>query len=198
MAILIDVINILPQDGEAYLIENFIDLKTCDKWYKNLLNGIGWEQYEIRLFGRQIPQPRLSAWYGEPGTIYSYSGLTLTPKPYTSALQIIKSKVELTARTTFNSVLLNLYRTGTDSMGWHSDDEKELGNNPIIASLSLGASRTFVLKHKHQKNLQIKLNLPHGSLLLMQGSNQHHWLHSLPKMKTVVEPRINLTFRKIV
>ncbi|MDP1726150.1 MAG: alpha-ketoglutarate-dependent dioxygenase AlkB [Bacteroidota bacterium] len=190
--------NILPQDGKAYLVNHFIDAKTAGKWYQYMLNQIAWQQYDIKLFGKSIQQPRLSAWYGETGTRYTYSGLTLNPIPFTKELLTIKNKIEQLAKTTFNSVLLNLYRDGNDSMGWHSDDEKELGQNPIIASLSLGSARLFVFRHKHAKEPLVKLILEPGSLLIMKGTTQRYWQHSLPKTKQVIEPRINLTFRRII
>ncbi len=189
--------NIIPRDGEALLFCKFIDPTAVKHLYDHLLNQIAWQQYDIKLFGKSIPQPRLSAWYGDTGTSYTYSGLTLNPLPFTKELLTIKCKIEQAAETTFNSVLLNLYRDGNDSMGWHSDDEKELGQNPIIASLSLGSARTFIFKHKHVKGLQVKQILEPGSLLIMQGNTQHYWQHALPKTKRA-EPRVNLTFRRII
>ena len=190
--------NILPRDGEALLFNNFIDPTSAKHLYDYLLNQIAWQQYDIKLFGKTIPQPRLSAWYGDKGTTYTYSGLMLNPVPFTTELTAIKNKIEQAAKTKFNSVLLNLYRDGNDSMGWHSDDEKELGIKPIIASLSLGSDRIFIFKHKHVKDLQVKQILEPGSLLIMQGNTQQNWQHALPKTKQFVAPRINLTFRRIL
>jgi alkylated DNA repair dioxygenase AlkB len=144
-----------------------------------------------------VASPRLSAWYGDPGAIYSYSGLRLEPLPWTPVLLEIRQVVTDLAETPFNSVLLNLYRDGQDSMGWHSDAEPELGRNPVIASVSLGAVRRFVLRHKKRKEQHIALELESGSVLVMGGALQHYWRHALPKIRQAVGPRINLTFRLI-
>lgn len=161
------------------------------------MNETEWQQDDIKIFGKVYQQPRLTALYGDDGKSYSYSNITMYPKPMTPLLKEIKSKIELMTQTVFNTVLLNLYRDGTDSNGWHSDNEKELGKNPVIASVSLGAKRSFKLKQRGDKKLNYKIFLNHGSLLLMQGETQHHWLHELPKSKKITEPRINLTFRVI-
>jgi alkylated DNA repair dioxygenase AlkB len=141
--------------------------------------------------------PRLSAWYGDAGAVYTYSGLRLEPLPWTPVLLEIKQATERLSGTRFNSVLLNLYRDGQDSMGWHSDDEPELGPEPVIASVSLGALRRFVFQHK-KRRWRIALDLEPGSVLLMAGATQHHWRHALPKTRRPVAPRINLTFRTIL
>jgi alkylated DNA repair dioxygenase AlkB len=150
------------------------------------------------MFGKLLAQPRLTAWYGSAGTNYSYSGLNLVPEPFSKELLTLKAKIEQVGSTQFNSVLLNLYRNENDSMGWHADDEKELGINPIIASLSLGQTRKFQVKHKLTKNLNLNLLLTHGSLLLMRGEMQHYWQHAIPKSKNSCDQRINLTFRNIL
>jgi alkylated DNA repair dioxygenase AlkB len=153
------------------------------------------------MYGKRIAVPRLTAWFGDAETNYTYSGLTMVPEPWTPELLELKSRLEPRARgTTFNSVLLNLYRDGNDSVAWHSDDEPELGRNPVIASLSLGQARSFRLKHDHDDSIPpVQIELTHGSLLVMSGALQHHWKHQLPKRRSVnLGPRINLTFRQIL
>ena len=155
-----------------------------------------WRQEEITVYGKHYLQPRLSAWYGD--LAYSYSGIRLEPLPWTPTLLDIKRRVEKLVMHSFNSVLLNLYRDQQDSMGMHSDDERELGPEPAIASLSLGEERTFLLRHKSRKDLKtVKLALPAGSLLLMQGQTQEYWRHGINRERQVCAPRINLTFRTI-
>jgi len=151
------------------------------------------------MWGRTLPQPRLTAWYGDPGRSYAYSGLRLDPLPWTPLLLDIKTRVEETAGSTFNSVLLNYYRDHHDSIGFHSDDEPELGDRPIIASLSLGAERTFILKHKTLGRLgRVQLRLAPGSLLLMSGDTQRCWRHGILTESRTCGPRVNLTFRRII
>jgi alkylated DNA repair dioxygenase AlkB len=162
-----------------------------------LTQTIAWRQDWIRLYGRSLPQPRLTAWYGDPGKSYTYSGITMQPAPWIPTLLDLKASVETVSGTQFNSVLLNFYRDGNDSMGWHSDNEPELGENPIIGSLSLGGTRRFMLRHRFEKGLKHELELTSGSFLLMQGTTQHYWQHQVPKTKRPVLPRINLTFRVI-
>lgn len=157
---------------------------------------MNWRQESVQLFGKQVPMPRLTAWYGDKG--YSYSGLYNKPQPWLPVLLALKEQVEQASKQPYNSVLLNLYRSGQDSMGWHADDEPELGAQPSIASLSLGGDRRFSFKHRSRKDLKAtSITLHHGSLLLMQGATQHHWLHHIPKTKHPVQPRINLTFRLV-
>jgi alkylated DNA repair dioxygenase AlkB len=189
--------NLLSQHGELYLLPNFLNTEDADAAYEWLLQNIKWKQYHIKMFGKLLAQPRLTAWYGSAGTNYSYSGLNLVPEPFSKELLTLKAKIEQVGSTQFNSVLLNLYRNENDSMGWHADDEKELGINPIIASLSLGQTRKFQVKHKLTKNLNLNLLLTHGSLLLMRGEMQHYWQHAIPKSKNSCDQRINLTFRNI-
>jgi len=165
---------------------------------QRLLAETPWQQETITLWGKQHLQPRLSAWYGDPGSAYSYSGVVLQPQAWTPTLARIKSDVENATGTAFNSVLLNLYRNEEDSVGWHSDAEPELGNCPVIASISLGDTRTFRLRHKTRKELKpLLLELTNGSLLLMAGKTQHCWQHAILKERTPHGPRINLTFRLI-
>ena len=169
--------------------------------YEDLLQAImddtAWREEEITVYGKAYLQPRLSAWYGD--LAYSYSGIRLEPLPWTPTLLDIKRRVEKLVKHPFNSVLLNYYRDQNDSMGMHSDDERELGPQPVIASLSLGEERTFLLKHKSRKDLKtVKLDLAAGSLLLMQGQTQQYWRHGINKERRTCAPRINLTFRSIL
>jgi alkylated DNA repair dioxygenase AlkB len=152
----------------------------------------------VTIFGKTHPIPRKTAWYGDEGFNYSYSGINCYPDKWTKELLEIKSKIEkLIPPSNFTSVLLNLYNDGNDKMGWHADNEKELGINPIIASLSIGQTRRFDIKHKDNPNLQYKFELTSGSLLIMRGALQHHWVNRIPIQKKVSKPRINLTFRTI-
>ena len=163
-----------------------------------LQDEIPWKQEHIKLFGKTHPTPRLTAWHGDAHCVYKYSGVVNQPFPWTPSLLTIKTRIEsLSNGATFNCVLLNFYRDGSDKMGWHSDDEKELGPNPSIASVSFGATRRFDFKNKTEVHNKFSIHLESGSLLLMQGDMQHHWLHQLPAQKRIKEPRINLTFRYI-
>ncbi len=165
--------------------------------FDRLIEQIDWRQEQVTVFGKSYPQPRLCAWYGDRE--YAYSGIRLTPQPWHPDLLRIKQTVETLAQAEFNSVLLNYYRDGNDSMGMHSDDEPELGPQPVIASVSLGATRDFILKHRYRKELAtVKLALPAGSLLLMRGDPQRYWRHGINKIKRPCGARINLTFRRIV
>lgn len=166
-----------------------------DAWFAYLKQHTPWEQETLHLFGKDIPVPRLTAWHGKPGAIYTYSNVEHHPHPWNPTLLRIKRRVEAAAGTSFNSVLLNLYRDGEDSVSWHSDDEPELGSNPFIASVSFGAVRRFHMKHKKDKKVRHAFDLPHGSLLVMRGSTQHYWLHQIRKTARPSGPRINLTFR---
>jgi len=163
-----------------------------------LIEDIPWRQDHIVLWGKPLLQPRLSAWFGDPGSVYTYSGLTLTPLPWTKLLAELKQTVETLAGERFNSVLLNYYRNERDSMGMHSDDERELGRNPTIASLSFGAERELTFRHRRRKELApVRLRLASGSLLIMRGATQHHWKHGIAKERRPCGPRVNLTFRRI-
>ena len=163
-----------------------------------LIDEIPWRQEDITLWGKTHKQPRLISWYGDPGASYTYSGTRLEAQPWTSLLAEIRKKVEQAAGFEFNSVLLNYYRDGRDSMGFHSDDEPELGPNPVIASLSLGETRRFVMKHRHDKSVpDLRLDLPGGSLLLMRGETQSHWKHGITRTARACGPRVNLTFRRV-
>ncbi len=175
-----------------------VDLgRSYDSLLQELTDTTDWRQEEITVYGKLYLQPRLSAWHGDLS--YSYSGIRLESKPWTPTLLGIKARAEALTGKIFNSVLLNYYRDHNDSMGMHSDDERELGRQPAIASLSLGEERTFLLKHKTRKELKtVKLVLPPGSLLLMQGDTQRYWRHGINKERKPCGPRLNLTFRTIV
>lgn len=188
--------NILPCDGEAYYYSSFIPAADSTSIYHQLLEEISWEEKSIKIFGRELLQPRKIAWYGDDQISYTYSNLRQIAKPWTPLLSSIKNQIQEFTGREFNSVLLNLYRSDRDSMGWHSDNEKELGENPFIASLSFGHPRIFQLKHM-SRELKTSLLLENGSLLLMGGSIQHHWKHQLPKRRALCGPRMNLTFRKV-
>jgi len=185
-------------DGDVHFIPHFLTCSQSDRYFPELLERVEWKQHIIRIHGRGIASPRLSAWYGEPGAHYRYSGLSLEPCGWLPLLLELKARVEAACDQPFNSVLLNLYRDGSDSMGWHSDDERELGERPEIASLSLGATRRFRLRHRQRKDLApVAIDLEDGSLLVMAGDTQRFWKHQVPKTRRACEPRINLTFRKI-
>lgn len=184
-------------DAELIYLPNFLDESQSNFYFDYFLNHLEWQQDDITVFGKTYQQPRLTALYGENEKPYRYSNITMHPKPMPAKLQKLKNKVEMASNHEYSSVLLNLYRTGMDSNGWHADNEKELGINPIIASLSLGAERIFHIKHKVIKEEIHKFLLHNGSLLIMKGSMQHHWLHQIPKTKREIGKRINLTFRKI-
>lgn len=183
------------EQGEILFKSNFFSHQESDHLFKALRAELPWEQRSIKMFGKSVLQPRLQAWCGDAN--YTYSGLTMRPTPWTPELLFIKSRIESVCDVQFNSVLVNLYRSGEDYMGWHSDNEKELGRNPVIASVSLGASRRFLLKHKSSgKTLEYLLD--HGDLFTMGGQLQEYWKHSLPKMRKVNMERINLTFRSVI
>jgi len=166
---------------------------------RRLIDEIPWRAEEVVMWGRRVPQPRLTAWYGDRGSRYTYSGLQLDPAPWTPLLRDIKARIEAAAGSSFNSVLLNYYRDQHDSIGFHSDDEPELGSQPVIASLGLGEERTFILKHKRSKSAKpVHLRLASGSLLLMRGDTQHCWRHGILKESRSCGPRVNLTFRTII
>lgn len=187
--------NLLPHSGEAYFYPEFFAKKQSDLFCKMLLEEVNWKQEPIKLFGKEIMQPRLTAWYADAGKTYSYSGIIMPANEWTDALLKIKKDVEKVSKVTFNSALLNLYRNGQDSMGWHRDNERELGFNPVIASVSFGAERVFQLREYASKSNLKSLLLSHGSFLLMRGETQPHWEHRVPKTNKVNEARINITFR---
>jgi alkylated DNA repair dioxygenase AlkB len=167
-----------------------------------LLNGIRsdvrWETHRIRIFGREVDSPRLSCWIGDPDARYRYSGTLFEPHSWPDVLRPVRERLERTLGVGFNSVLANLYRNGSDAMGWHSDAEPELGPAPVIASISLGATRRFTLKHRDDPARKLAMDLPHGSLLVMSGQTQRHYRHALPRTTRPTGERINLTFRRIL
>lgn len=189
----------------AYLQENTTrDWKTID--WRNLpedaieavaFTNVKWKQDSIKLYGKSIPLPRLTAWYGDPGTSYTYSGIKSEPNPWNEGLLHIKRRIEEAVGTSFNSVLLNWYRDGKDSLSWHADNEKELGLDPVIASANFGVTREFQLRRNSDHDQKITIPLKHGSLLVMAGELQRHWKHAVPKRTSVSGSRFNLTFRSI-
>lgn len=183
-------------NGEYIYIANFYKREFADGLFTALETTIKWKQESMNMYGKEFKFPRLTAWYGEDDKPYSFSGIKLEPLPWTKELLQIKDDIEPLCDTSFNSVLLNLYRDGNDSISWHTDAEKELGRNPIIASVNFGAQRVFQLKHMHTQE-KFEILLQHGSLLVMMGELQHYWKHQVPKSKKVTQPRINLTFRVI-
>lgn len=184
--------------GQLYWQPAFYSTVQADQLYQQLLDELDWQQRPITLFGREVLQPRLQAWCGE--ATYCYSGLSMRPDPWTPTLLTIREQIEQALvdmpGVRFNSVLANLYRDGADYMGWHQDNEPELGTEPVIASLSLGDTRRFVLRHVESRDKR-EYALSHGSLLVMAGQLQTHWQHSVPKTRQPKMPRINLTFRLI-
>ena len=188
------VIDLL--DAEITYWPAFIKTELAWALFEELVEQTDWRQERITLYAKTHNVPRLSSWIADKGADYGYSNMTMQAEPWSKTLLKIKQEVEQTTGHTYNSVLLNYYRDGQDSNGWHSDDEPELGVNPVIASLSLGQSRDFHLRHKSEKHLKHQMALEHGSLLLMQGATQHRWQHHVPK-RANVGARINLTFRTI-
>lgn len=187
----------IGDDSELYLFKRFYPPAEADSLFDALLTDIAWREEHIVIFKKRVKAPRLMCWYGDPEAYYRYSGVDHKPMPWTLPLLDIKEQIEKKCRSHFNSVLANCYRDGNDSMGCHSDDEKELGVNPVIASLSLGDERVFKMHHK-KTNGSLIIPLCHGDLLVMGGACQQHWRHSVPKTKTPKGLRINLTFRKIL
>lgn len=189
---------ILLPDAELYYLAKLPLSEEPAAIMQRLIEATHWRAEKIVVWGKTYPQPRLTAWHGDEGIVYTYSGICLEAQPWTETLRDIKQRLEAVTGAHFNSVLLNYYRNERDSMGLHSDDEPELGRQPIIASLSLGAERTFVLRHRSRKDLSpVRLKLASGSLLLMKGNTQHRWQHGIEKMKRPCGARVNLTFRKV-
>ncbi|MEP3836231.1 MAG: alpha-ketoglutarate-dependent dioxygenase AlkB [Algibacter sp.] len=191
------IINLNLKDAEIAYYPEFFNTIEANRYFESLLNEIKWQQDSITIYGKTYLQPRLTSFYANNTNTYKYSNITMQPHPFNGDLLLIKSKIETQLKVKFTSCLANLYRDGKDSNGWHADNEKELGKNPIIASVSFGAERYFNLKHKVDKSLKTKLILQHGSLLVMQGKTQNNWLHQIPKTKKKIGKRINLTFRII-
>lgn len=190
-------INLLPKEGTVNYYGKIFNRAEADFFYQHLLQNIVWENDQAVIFGKLIVTKRKVAWYGEKPFEYTYSNITKTALPWTAELLKLKQKIELISGETFNSCLLNLYHNGSEGMAWHSDGETDLKKNGAIASVSFGVERKFSFKHKVDKT-NVSLNLEHGSLLMMKGTTQTHWLHRLPPTKKVLTPRINLTFRTIV
>jgi alkylated DNA repair dioxygenase AlkB len=194
-----------PKDGEPVIIKNgeyiyfpnFLDRDTANDFLEAFKNTIEWKQESMNMYGKQVLFPRLTAWYGDNDKPYSFSGITLNPHPWSKELLKIKELIEPICEVEFNSVLLNLYRDGNDSISWHTDAEKELGKNPLIASVNFGAERKFQIKHNETLEMH-EIILKNGSLLIMKGELQHFWKHQVPKQKGIIKERINLTFRVII
>ncbi|MFC4818045.1 alpha-ketoglutarate-dependent dioxygenase AlkB family protein [Flavobacterium sp. GCM10023249] len=183
-------------DAEIEYFPLFLDRSVANDLFQKVLQETPWQQDDIIVFGKTHPQPRLTCLYGNEGKPYGYSNIVMQPHQWTPTMMYIKEEVEKNAHVNFTTVLANYYRDGQDSNGWHADNEKELGRNPIIASVSFGTERTFQLKH-NTKEIKQNIVLQHGSLLIMKGSTQHFWKHQIPKTKKEIGPRINLTFRII-
>lgn len=185
-------------DAEILYFPQFLKPSVADRYFQKLWEETPWRQDRIRLFGKEHLQPRLTALYANNEKPYTYSGISMYPEEFSAELLAIKEKAEALCGMEFTTCLLNLYRNGQDSMGWHADDEPELGKDPLIASVSLGEERLFKLKHKQDKNQKFDIIPAHGSLLVMRGKTQHFWKHQVPKTKKEKGQRINLTFRRIV
>ncbi len=184
--------------ADVTLFENFFTQKESSQLFNSLSQNVSWQQRHINMFGKRIPIPRSTAWYGDAGKTYEYSGIALEPNTWNSDLLLIKKRIEKEVGREFNSCLLNYYKSGKDSVSWHQDNEPELGVNPLIASVSLGDERMFQLRPKPANGVtKTDIPLKDGSLLLMKGTTQHHWEHQIPKTAKAVGPRINLTFRII-
>lgn len=184
--------------GDCCLVDGAITPEDGTLLLDSLLHHVSWVQPEISMFGRRYRSPRLAAWYGDAGAVYRYSGLVNRPLPWREELLALKARLEERFVARFNSVLLNLYRDGSDSMGWHADDEPELGAEPCIVSVSLGGTRRFRLRHRFDPAVKpVSVDLVHGSVLIMRGRTQHNWKHALPRTRKPVGPRINLTFRYV-
>ncbi|MGY8751008.1 MAG: alpha-ketoglutarate-dependent dioxygenase AlkB family protein [Fidelibacterota bacterium] len=191
--------HLLKENLDIKIFNHLFSEDESNYFFRSLLNEVAWKQETITMWGKKRILRRRVAWYGDSGKNYSYSGNLLSPITWNENLKRIKKKIEIVSSITFNSVLLNDYEDGNVGMGWHSDDEKELGKDPIIGSVSFGVDRDFYLKPKIKSNNdRVKIMSSNGSLILMNGSTQHHWLHSLPIRKNINERRINLTFRTII
>ena len=193
----------LPNGAEmpkAHVIyyPSFFDKQESDFFFQDLLDNIAWQQDQIKFYGKLLDLPRLEAWYGEVGKDYTYSGIAMKSNAWTESLLRIKARIEETTQARFTNALLNQYRTGKDSVGWHSDDEHILGVNPVIGSVTFGASRRFMLRYKDDHSLKSEVLLEHGSFLLMAGETQHTWQHQIPKTTQKLGIRINLTFRVLI
>ncbi len=219
----LNVFEITVPNGSLLFAEHFFDKKTSDRSLEYFLENdsfdwqtanwreydkeqlakvkfknINWQHDKLNMYGKEVFLPRYSAWYGDNDKPYSYSGLTLQPKNWNKGLLFLKENIEKLANVNFNSVLMNLYRDGEDYINWHADAEKELGQNPIIASVNFGATRRFLIRRNDDNSIKLEFPLKHGTLLIMKQDLQHFWQHSVPKEKKVKQTRINLTFRTII
>lgn len=185
-------------DAAVALDEVWMPPAEADALLVALLATVPWKVHRIRMFGREVDSPRLSCWIGDPDAAYTYSGTRFKPQAWPDSLQPLRTRLQRELAVDFNSVLANLYRDGRDRMGWHGDNERELGARPVIASVSLGAARRFVLKRRDDPSIKLALDLPHGSLLVMAGNTQRHYRHALPATAKPIGARINLTFRRIM
>jgi alkylated DNA repair dioxygenase AlkB len=188
----------LLDGGELELLDDFVDPAECRALLPRLRSELPWQTRSIRMFGGWVPEPRQTAWIGDPEAVYTYSGRVNEPTPWPACLQSLRERVSARTGTAFNAVLCNLYENGLSSMGLHADAEKELGPNPVIAALSFGATRRFQLRHRKLASEKLAFDLREGSLLIMRGTLQSHYRHGVPKQPQVQDARINLTFRRIV
>lgn len=184
----------LPE-AEIILYPQAIAKERADALFEQLRREVAWERRKGKLYGREYEVPRLQAWYGDSGVSYVYSGMKLVAEGWLAVLRELRDWLETVEPAGYNAVLANHYRDGNDGVGWHSDDEPGLGDEPVIASLSFGATRRFDLAHRERKDLKTSIDLTHGSLLLMKGSTQRCWRHQIPRQRKITSPRINLTFR---
>ncbi len=194
---LFDRYRVELDDAEVEIWPGFASAARADELFEALAREIDWRQDTITVFGRTSPIPRLNAWYGDDGCSYRYSNISLEPQPWTSTLAAVRDDVGSACGVVFNSVLANLYRDGRDGVAWHADDEPELGPEPVIGSLSLGATRTFQLRRRDDPSKRHSIELAHGDLAIMRGPTQRHWLHQIPKTTRPTAPRLNLTFRQV-
>jgi len=187
------------KDASLVYFPHALSAGEADALLEYCLLKLPWRQDSLTIGGKRVAIPRLQNWFGDPEAQYSYSGLALTPLPWTAQILQIRDLAEVIAGQSFNAVLANYYRNGRDSVGWHSDDERELGPKPVIASVSLGTTRVFEMRHRYDKSLKtLRLPLTHGSVLVMKGETQQFWRHQLPKDEEITKPRVNLTFREIL
>ena len=189
--------EVLPCDGSARLKSSFFSQTESDRFCSAICEEVPWSSHDLVLFGKRMTEPRLSSWIGDAGVAYTYSGVRRSPEPWTLTLAHLRIECERATGAKFNSVLANLYRSGQDSMGWHADDEPELGAEPVIASLSFGDERRFDFRHRVSGET-VSVVLPHGSLLVMSGTTQTHWKHRIARTKRSVSPRVNLTYRLVL
>jgi len=190
--------NLLPQNGEMYYYNSIFGALESKLFLEDLITNVNWSHEPIIIFGKTIMQPRLTALYGNDGMSYGYSGIRMPANIWSDTLLLIKERVEQITQTSFNVALLNRYRDAKDSMGWHRDNEKELGTQPIIASVSFGAIRAFQVRPYKSKTTPLSMHLDNGSLLLMKGDMQTYWEHQLPKSRQYSGTRVNITFRKVL